>query len=245
MFGFDPDTTIADLTESADAPTIRNYRSDVLIGSLGFCIISLLVFAIWAFSGRALSRSIGEGGFYAVCAVAFVGLSGVLFDRQVFGRRTLGKFYLLFTTAFFAYSTLWCVAWFLFRRPSTEWYGFLPGPRPAGVEGALLGIMAMAAVLCRGFRNWKPFGIICVILFATNAVGYFLGDATFSWLLSENAAESLSLTKANRILLAKLSWGLFYGLGFGYGIADALYLLQSPIWEHLSSTPNATKSPPV
>jgi hypothetical protein len=84
-----------------------------------------------------------------------------------------------------------------------------------------------------------------VILFATNAVGYFLGDATFSWLLSENAAESLSLTKANRILLAKLSWGLFYGLGFGYGIADALYRLQSPIWEHLSSTPNATKSPPV
>jgi hypothetical protein len=239
MFGFDPQRSIARLGESGEKPSPPTYGSSIAIGSIGFCIISLLVFAIWAFAGKTLSKSIGEGGFYAVCAFAFVGLSGMLFDRLVIGR-TLGRFYALFTTAFLSYSIVWCVVWFLCRRPSSEWYGFLTGPRTAGVEGALLGAIAMASVFCIGFRNWKPFGVICLILFLGNAVGYFLGDAAFTWLLSENAAESLSLTKANRVLLAKLSWGLFYGLGFGFGIADALHRLQSPVRQYLV---NATRPP--
>ena len=35
-------------------------------GSLGFGAVSLVAYGVWAFAGKPLSRSLGEGGFYAV-----------------------------------------------------------------------------------------------------------------------------------------------------------------------------------
>ena len=220
---------IADSSESPNPPTLNQ---SLLLGGIGFTVVSLLVFGIWAFAGRALSKSFGEGGFYAVCAIAFIGLSGALFDRLIIARGTLGRFYGLFTISFVVYSFLWCVAWFLLakQQPNAS-HGFATGARPAGVVGALAGTLAMAACFSGGFSNWKPLWKNALILFTTNTIGYFLGDLMFTWLLSDAGATALdnSLGKPTRVVLAKLSWGLGYGLGFGIGIAQNLYALQQPV----------------
>ena len=241
MFGFDPEQMRTRLTESGDAK-FPTRKFSLLYGTIGFCLISLLVFGIWAFAGRLLTQSIGEGGFYAVCAVAFIGLSGFLFNRLLIGEKTLLRFCILFAIAFIAYSALWCLAWFMLRAPMPKMPILTPA-RIAGLIGALLGVIAMNAVLCAGFRNWRPFVKATLILFISNAAGYFLGDAVFTWLLFSENAASLQITSGTRALLAMLGWGFFYGLGFGYGISDTLYRLQAPVREGFtgsSSNPSTT-----
>lgn len=232
FLGLHTDAALQQIQNSGRQPNPPTFKQSLLLGGIGFTLISLIVFGIWAFGGRALSKGLGEGGFYAVCAVAFIGLSGALFDRLIVVRGTLARFYGLFTVSFFAYSFLWCVAWFLLQKQQPNvWYGFATGARPAGVAGALAGTLAMAACFSAGFSNWKPFWKNAAILFATNTVGYFLGDLMFTWLLSDAGANALdnSIGKAARIVLAKLSWGLGYGLGFGVGIAQNLHALQEPV----------------
>lgn len=225
------DAAIQRIEESGEQPAPRSLGNSLLVGGIGFTAISLLVFGIWAFAGRALSKNFGEGGFYAVCAIAFIGLSGALFNRLIVGNGTLARFYALFTFSFIAYSICWCAAWFLLRQKADVWYGFATGARPAGVVGALIGTAAMSACFSAGFLNWKPFLKNATILFFANTVGYFLGDLAFTWLLSDAGATALDGTigKATRVIAAKLSWGLGYGLGFGLGIAHNLHTLQEPL----------------
>ena len=214
-------------------PMARTLGNHLLVGSLGFCAVSLLSFSIWAFAARPLYQTIGEVGMYAVIALAFVGLSGALFNRLLIAPGTLGSFYGLFTASFVSYSILWSLAWFMLAKPL--------GARPAGVVAALLGTIAMSACLSSGLGSWQPFWKNTLFLFVAHTLGYFLGDLLFSWLLSESGARSLEgiLSKPARIVAAKLSWGLGYGLGFGLGIGHNLYQLQAPLRVQLNYSQSA------
>jgi hypothetical protein len=237
LFRLSADDCYLRIEQSGNEPKLRPLGNCLFIGGLGFCIVSLLVFGIWAFAAASLSRTIGEGGFYAVCAVAFIGLSGALFDRLVIGPGSLAKFYALFTSAFAIYSVLWCLAWFLLRKDSAEWYGFLTGARPAGLVGAFLGTFAMAACLSAGFSNWKSFWKNAFILFGTHTAGYFLGDFLFTWLRGEFAEQALEgiISRPVRMVIAKLAWGFGYGIGFGLGIGQNLHELQAPLRARLAT----------
>src|SRR4051812_23710829 len=79
----------------------------VVRGSIGFMIVSVAGFAPWALAGRPLHRAIGEVGLYAVCAIVFIGLSGLLLHRLIIGPGSLGRFYRLFTVAFSGYAIAW------------------------------------------------------------------------------------------------------------------------------------------
>ncbi len=59
------------------------------------------------------------------------------------------------------------------------------------------------------------FGIFLV----AHTAGYYAGGETMAWCLerSRDAMEG-GLTKGQWVVLAKLSWGLFYGIGFGAGM---------------------------
>lgn len=231
LFHLSANDCYARIQQAGEKPKLRSLSNCMFTGGLGFCLISLFVFGIWAVAGRFLSRNFGEAGFYAVCAIAFIGLSGALFNRLVIGPGSIRSFYGLFTSAFIAYSILWCVAWFVLRRPSQEWYGFLTGARMAGLVGALIGTLAMAAFFSAGFGNWQTFWKNALVLFATNTAGYFLGDLLFTWLLSDEAAKTFAeiLSRPARITAAKLAWGFGYGIGFGLGIGHNLFELQAPL----------------
>jgi hypothetical protein len=57
-------------------------------------------------------------------------------------------------------------------------------------------------------------------LFALHTAGYFAGDSAMYdvWVPKARTFEKGSPEFQNYMTLAKLSWGLFYGLGFGAGL---------------------------
>jgi hypothetical protein len=170
------------------------------IGATGFTLGSLAAYSVWAFAGRPLSRSIGEAGFYAVCAVVFMLLGSILLRPLTQIR--LARFSAIFTTAFLAYAVAWCAAWFGVGRRPGEWLG------------SLAGSVAFCAVLAAWFRSWPAFLISSLVLFIAHSAGYFAGSWSYFQLRKEHA------------VVAKLAWGFFYGVGMGAGLGFAFYKVQ-------------------
>lgn len=160
------------------SPRVPTARQSLFIGGIGFGLVGVAAFAVWAFAGGALTRAVGEGGFYAVCAAVFIGLAGLVFGQLVIGPGGMTRMYALFTPAFLAYATLWCAAWFALAGRK----GWLGGELKAELLGAALGAAAMAAVMVWGFGARREFGRATLTLFAGNALGYFLGKVAWQWL---------------------------------------------------------------
>lgn len=224
---FDPESTAARVKENGAAPRQLTLDTSILVGALGFGGVSTAVFLVWAMAGGALGRALGEGGFYAVCALLFVSLSGWVLEGLLIERHRLAAFYGLFTGAFGLYALGWCAAWFTLVRPLN--------PTGAGWVGALAGTAAMAGVLCWSFGARGRFFAVFTVLFACNASGYFLGDYFYAFLKTQRAVELLGeIDPATRATLAKLLWGAAYGLGFGAGIGFALHVCQEGIRARLA-----------
>ena len=165
----------------------------LLIGTGGFTVASLIVYGFWLAAGRAVQRTLGEAGFYAVCAVLFVVLGAVLL--KPLARISLPRFALIYGGAFLAYALCWCLAWFLVHGRAREWLG--------GFAGSL----AFCAVLAAAFRAWPSLVVSTLVLFIGHSAGYFFGGVAY---------ERISV-------LPQIAWGLFYGLGTGLGIGFAFY----------------------
>jgi hypothetical protein len=225
---FDPDSTLARLKENNSPPRLLSLDTSILVGALGFGGVSTTVFLVWAVAGGALGRSLGEGGFYAVCAALFIGLSGWVLEGLLVERGRLTAFYGLFTGAFGLYAVGWCAAWFTLVKPLNA--------TGAGWVGALAGTLLMAAVLGAAFGARGRLLAVFTVLFACNASGYFLGDYFYAFLKTPRAAQLIGeLDPATRATAAKLLWGAAYGLGFGAGIGFALHLCQKGIRERLTA----------
>jgi hypothetical protein len=143
-----------------------------------------------------MSRSVGEAGFYAACAVLFVALGAVLL--KPLARLSFPRFAGLFAGAFLAYALCWCLAWFLVRGRAGEWLG------------SFAGSLAFCLVLAVTFRARPSLLAGTLVLFIGHSAGYFLGGVAY---------ERITL-------LPKIAWGLFYGLGTGIGIGFAFYYAQ-------------------
>jgi len=178
---------------------VPSLSRSIVTGAIGFCSVSLCVFATVAFGERWLYRNLGVLGSYLVWTVLFVVLSGALFGSLVRGHWRLPRFYLLWTIAFFAYAATWTIAYFTLRRTTGE------------IIGALVGSILMAVVLAAGFRALGSLVKLSAVLFVANALGYFLGAMIFTSLLNETGM---------------LLFGVVYGLFFGAGIGAALHFAQ-------------------
>ena len=189
----------------------------VLHGALGFALVSTAGFAPWALAGHWLHQSVGEIGLYALCAFAFVALSGPLLHRLIIGPGTLVRFYLLFGAGFTAYALLWTVAWMSLR-------GHL-----GGLLGLFIGALAMAAIFVQTFEASGQFVKVALELFAGNAVGYFAGGWVEAGLAQVKTLHlfGLTLNRPGTLVLAMLLWGICYGLGFGAGLGFAFYHCQT------------------
>src|SRR5437773_9294554 len=103
MFGLDPQSIVERVKASGQPPRVPTLRESILRGMIGFTLVSLGGFAPWVLAGQWFHRNVGEAGLYAVCAVAFIVLSGLLLHRLIIGPSSLVRFYKIFTLAFAAY----------------------------------------------------------------------------------------------------------------------------------------------
>jgi hypothetical protein len=190
----------------------------MLAGSIGFAVVSLAGYSVWAFGGKWLHAHMGDAGLYIACLFVFLGSSGLLLRPLVHGSRSLVRTYGIFIPAFFAYATVWCSAWFALGFGAGEW------------AASLAGSVAFVAVTARGFGNFRGFVKVCIVLFIFHSAGYFVGGELMWWMIKPATAAALSgLTKTQIGVIAKLGWGLLYGLGFGAGIGYAFYTFQRQV----------------
>ena len=186
---------------SDESTPLPSLAKSIVTGAIGFCVVSLCVFATVAFGERWMYQNLGLFGSYIAWIVLFILLSGALFGSLVVvDRWRLPKFYLLWAVAFFAYAAAWMIAYFTLGRTAGE------------LVGALAGSIFMALALATGFRTLSSVVKLSAVLFVSNALGYFLGAALFD-----------NLTEPTGMLL----FGVVYGLFFGAGIGAALQLLQN------------------
>ena len=181
--------------------SLPSLGKSIVTGAIGFCVVSLFVFATVAFAEHWMYQNLGLFGSYITWTVLFILLSGAVFGSLVVvDRWRLPKFYLLWAVAFFVYAAAWMMAYFTLGRRLGE------------LVGALAGSIFMALVLATGFRTLRSTVKLSAVLFVSNSLGYFSGAALFD-----------SLSEPTGMLL----FGLVYGLLFGTGIGAALQLLQN------------------
>lgn len=184
---------------SSSSQALPSLTKSIVTGAIGFCLVSLCVFATVAFAERWMYRNLGLLGSYLAWIVLFIVLSGAVFGSIVVGRWRLPKFYLLFALAFFAYAAAWMGAYFTLRSTAGE------------VVGSIAGSILMAIVFAAGFGALRSTLKLSAVLFVSNFLGYFFGAALFN-----------SLSEPTGMLL----FGVVYGLLFGAGIGAALHFAQ-------------------
>ena len=200
---------------SAARPVVlRQPWRSMLLGALGFTGVSLAAFAVWAWGGGWFQGRGGEPAMYAAIAAVFLLLGGPLLQFLVHGPRRWIRFHQVFTLAFLAYSVVWSGCWFTLGFGWGEWLG------------ALLGCLALVTVTSWYFQSWDRWTMAVVVFFALHTAGYFAGGRAMYqlWEWSRMVPVPPPFDPSQWRTLAKLSWGLFYGLGFGAGLG---YVLES------------------
>ena len=212
FLGLTPDCVLARMRAAPGPVSVRSWGGLVLGGALGFGVVSVAVFASWAYAGKWFYGHLGEAGAYLAWALLFIGGAGGLLGKLAIGPGSRWRFAGGFALAFLAYSIVWMAAWFAFPNKTGE------------ILGALAGMAAFGLLLCAMFNGWPKWPVVLAGLAVGNVLGYFLGDA-----LHAQYGESIG----------KLLWGLSYGLGFGAGIGHALHTVQTGLRERLA---DATES---
>ena len=208
LFGLTSDRVMARLQQNDGRSSIPSLGRSLLIGSFGFCLASLCVFATVAFAERWMYRSLGLSGAYALWTVLFIFLGGALLSPLVIGPGRLWRFQLVFGTAFLLYAVGWVASYFTLRGVTGEWVG------------SLIGSILMALVIAQAFGVMKTFLAQTAALFIANSAGYFLGDL---------------LNNSIRGRTGMLLWGLLYGLCLGAGLGLSIFLAQTPLRKQLNN----------
>jgi len=216
-FQLDP-ASIANRARSGEATAaVPSLGASLGRGILGFTAVSVAGFAPWVFLGHWFHRHIGEAGLYAVCALPFIGLSGLLLHRLIIGSGSLGRFYSLFGIAFAAYSVAWIAGWMTLRG------------HPGSLAGLFAGAVVMGGIFAHAFDARSAAWKVILALFILNAAGYFVGGWIEGALIpiKECAVFGLALPRTLQVTVAKLQWGVCYGIGLGAGLGLAFYICQA------------------
>lgn len=211
-FQLDPESVASRIQASGQPAWVPSLGGSLLRGTLGFILVSIAGFAPWAVAGSWFYQHFGEAGMYVACAVVFIGTAGLVMHQLIIGPGSLSRFYLLFTPAFGVYSVTWIVGWMVLR-------GHL-----GGIVGLLAGTALMGVMFALAFDAWSETLKVIVALFVLNTAGYFFGGVVEGALLH---MEGLPVSGAAQAIIAKSSWGVFYGAGLGAGLGWAFYLCQA------------------
>lgn len=199
-FQLDPQS-IADRARAAGSP-VPSLGASLVSGMIGFTVVSVAGFVPWAVFGQWFHKQGGEAGMYAACAVVFLVLTAPLLHRLIIGPGSMSRFYKVFCPAFAAYSVAWIAGWMMLR-------GHL-----GSIAGLISGTVVMACMLVAAFDALRVVVKVFFALFVLNAIGYFVGGVSEAAFIKEYP------------LYAKLSWGVFYGIGLGAGLGLAFHICQ-------------------
>ncbi len=172
----------------------------IFVGGFRFCLASLIVFATVAFAERWMYVNLGLYGAYLVWTIMFIGLGGAALKPLTGESISTKRFYAVFSIGFFLYAAGWMAVYFVMRDGLGEWVASLLSSTMLGLTFAV------------GLKEWPQALRFCLILFITNSVGYFLGDA-----LND------ALGGKTGMLLWGASYGIFLGAGFG-----GIFYLSTP-----------------
>ena len=225
FFGLDPESQLARSRSEASSIRVLTLGQSVLLGSLGFGLVSLVVYGMWALGGSWMYTNMGEAGFYGLCALVFVLLTGFILHRLIIGPGALGRFFGVFALAFTAYAISWCAAWFTLRGKAGEWIG------------SLAGSIVLGAIVAAAFSAKNAVLRVITFLIVTHAAGYFLGEWLYEFCNSPTGDELLGrvLSNSARAILSKMTWGAAYGLGLGAGLGYAFYASQEEVRARLNA----------
>jgi hypothetical protein len=176
--------------------------------ALGFAAVSVAAFSVWAFAAPWIRPRFGEVGLYTGVAIAFLALSGLVFQPLAGGWARYAR---TFVPAFAAYAVIWSAIWFAMHSRLGE-----------GLA-SLAGTAAFSLLVCVLAGNLKSFPKIAAALFVTHSVGYFLGGVWYVWCKDPRAIELMGGLARNA---GRLGWGALYGLGFGAGLGYAFHALR-------------------
>ena len=212
-FQLDPQS-IANRARGSAAPSLG---ASLWRGIIGFTIVSVAGFLPWGVYGKWFRAQVGELGMYVACAVVFIVSSGLVMHRLIIGSGSLSRFYKLFTPAFAAYSVAWIIGW------------MKVGGHPGSVVGLLSGTAIMGWMLATAFDARGETLKVIAALFVLNSIGYFIGGIFETALIGipECRIGGVTLAKPTQLILAKMQWGVCYGIGFGAGLGFAFHLCQS------------------
>jgi hypothetical protein len=195
-----PDDQALNTRLSGDSQAALSLRKSLMIGGIGFSLVSLGIFATVAFAERWMYSHLGVAGAYIVWTILFMLLGGTVFSQLAAEPNRMLRFYALFGAAFFSYAAGWVGAYFIIRGSFGEWLG------------SFLGSVLMALVIAAGFGVLRSAPVLSLLLFATNSAGYFLGSI---------------LNDTLRGKPGMLLWGAVYGLYLGAGLGASLHIVQS------------------
>ena len=219
-FQLDPSTLACRARSEGSDARVPSLLGSIARGIFGFTLVSIAGFAPWAIFGRWSAANLGEAGMYAACALIFIGLSGLLLHPLIMGPGSLVRFYQVFAPSFAAYAVAWVVGWLALGDPV------------GSALGLLVGSVAMGGMLAQAFDAGELRWKVVAALFVLNALGYFAGGWIASLVL---ALAGVPLAQHAQAMLAKLLWGVSYGIGFGAGLGLAFHLCQTDARAMLSA----------
>lgn len=181
-----------DTPSDSSSLTSNSTCCHVFMSGLRFSLVGLAGFAPWVFGAGKFGST---GALYTACAIPFFLLGGLALYPDVRGRLGLGKTYLLFFVAFFAFAACWCLLYLTVHGKHGEVYG------------ALAGTIALCLILRFTFRQKGGFLEALGVVFTLFTVGYFIGDWLFYKVIPRSHAA-----------WGQLAWGICFGFGFGAGL---------------------------
>lgn len=218
MLGLDPASVVNRIKSDGQSFVLPTLRQSIAVGTLGFMIVGVAAFSLWAFGGRNLGRALGSVGFYSLIALVLLG-GGALVLKPIIIGRNLGRFAAAFALGFVLLSAAWIVG-DLLRLPY----------RIGEFGGVVLGSVLLAGTLVMAYRAGPQLQRCAASLALAHVGGYLIADRLF-------ALEALQ----NQ--MGMLLWGLIYGAGLGLGISTVLYHCQQEIRDRL--TVMLQKEPPA
>jgi hypothetical protein len=180
-----------------------------ILPALLFTLAAIASFSVWAF-GSGLYQS--EIGLYSLCAIVFLGFGGLALTpgQEPSGWRYRFLFAARFAAGFAAYAMIWSITWFTFRNSFGE------------ILGSFFGYLALVSILRpAAVREGRGLTNTTAVVFLWATLGYYAGEFAHEALQNRGSVPvELPLSPGGRATLARLGWGLFYGLGLGYGLAS-------------------------
>lgn len=194
----------ASVSARSSASPLTLSRS-VLLGTMGFFVASLIVFATVAFGERWMYRNLGEYGSYTGWTVLFILTGAAALKPLRFPNVSSAAFYVTFGVAFLLYAVGWSAAYFLLGGGAVLFGGL--SEWTASLAGSIL--MGVTIAIGLGAVNVAP--TLIAILFAANSAGYFLGGAVSYKMHSRTGM---------------VAWGAIFGLSLGAALGATLSIAQ-------------------